>query len=154
MTVQHLQHLSLQHFLDLILLVPLLFLLVALCTFNLPPIATLSTVVLLSNGEVIFFIHKMFCSGTNCYLIVYKPGEAVQCSGNTTSFGRTSGTIVDHFGILGASNYTNDVNCGWLIDVSSVSAKSRVLLTFSLFDLADSDSLTIYDGIIIFSNHL
>lgn len=77
---------------------------------------------------------------------MYAPNEVVQCSGNSTFNAESSGSIVDHFGILGSSKYTNNASCGWLIDVSRINPKDRVQLTFNLFSLNDTDSLSVYDG--------
>lgn len=56
----------------------------------------------------------------------------------------TLGSVQDHQGALGASNYTENALCQW--ELVAPSDDQRMQIQFMLFDLALNDSVIIYDG--------
>lgn len=82
-------------------------------------------------------------------MVVYAPGESLPPSENVT-LNSVSGIIQDHFGPVGHSEYSNNVQVGWGIDMTSFTSTGRVQLSFPFFDLDINDFVTIHDGMNIF----
>ncbi|OFX17846.1 MAG: hypothetical protein A2033_05465, partial [Bacteroidetes bacterium GWA2_31_9] len=70
---------------------------------------------------------------------VYEPSETVYCTG-TTTLTTPTGSFSDG---STTNNYSNNVDCKWLIQVAGASS---IALSFTSFDLAQNDVVRIYDG--------
>ncbi len=73
----------------------------------------------------------------------FGPFVAATCSGGTTTITSATGTVND--GSPSGSNYSNNLNCSWLIQPTNATSVS---LNFSRFDVDNTiDRVAIYDGV-------
>lgn len=75
---------------------------------------------------------------------MFTSNSTEQCSGREVISNTTVGSIQDHQGALGASNYTDNAHCLWELVAPSPSQSMEI--QFSLFNVALNDLVTIYDG--------
>lgn len=92
-----------------------------------------------SNGSTGFELRNITETGTQISFD-FGPAPVVTCNGGTT-LTANSGNFDDGSGA--GNNYTNNLNCSWLIQVSN----GPVNLNFSAFNIdSNGDTLYVYDG--------